>query len=106
MAATNIDDVRFHLMGLLGSIFGAKAALLHGGEITIETFQAIQDDVQAALDALGDSPTGMAELTNKMEKIIVADKQDRKSYRQVVGTAAGFLGDEKPEDVIRRARGD
>ena len=30
----------------------------------------------------------------------------RQDYRQAVGAAPGFLGDEKPEAVIRRARGD
>ena len=49
MAATN--EVHTHLMGLLGSIYGAKAALLHGGEINLEILAAMQDDVNKAIKA-------------------------------------------------------
>ncbi len=45
-------------------------------------------------------------LTSKDKKFLMGEKfsEKAKDYRQAVGAAPGFLGDEKPEDVIRRAR--
>jgi len=40
-------------------------------------------------------------------KLLPYDTNSRESeYRRAVGSAPGFLGKEKPEDVIRRARGE
>ena len=51
-----------------------------------------------------DPETGRATTLRQVKNIQIIPEGKSGEYRQAIGAAAGFLGDEMPEEVIRRAR--
>lgn len=51
-----------------------------------------------------DPETGRATTVRKVAKIQIIQEGRPGDYREAIGAASGFLGDELPEEVIRRAR--
>lgn len=51
-----------------------------------------------------DRDTGSATTVRQVKDIQIIPEGKRGDYREAIGAAGGFLGDELPEEVIRRAR--
>ncbi len=49
--AAKQEEVQRKLLGALGSVMGAKAALFHGGEVGLEILDAIREDIVGAMEA-------------------------------------------------------
>ncbi len=80
----DIEELSFHVR--VQQLWGEEPTYTYECPTFVEMGQKINEIIQ---------------VINKMNQL-----EKPKGYRQAVGAAPGFLGAEKPEAVIRRARGD
>ena len=53
-----------------------------------------------------DPDSGRATTVRNVHNVKIVRELERGAWRRAIGAARGFLGDELPEDVIRRSRDD